>query len=113
MKKLHIPAITLPKVLNQTVILVAVAALVVLGLIVFGVVRSVEAERVADVAATESRLQREAESKELVALRAEVDKLNKANMFQAAKSESICQWVRGVVPKYRIVVPPLCQLPKN
>jgi len=113
MKKLHIPAITLPKYLNKTVILVAVAALVVLSLIVFGVVRSVQAERVANIQATESRLQREAEAKELVALRAEVDKLKKANMFQTAKSESVCDWVRSTQPRYRYTVPPLCQLPKN
>jgi hypothetical protein len=105
------PHIKFPKVpfISTTWLYVGIAVGLVLAVIAFGAVRSVQADK----AARQEQVQRAEQAKAAATAQTKlVESLQAQVKTEQAKNEAICSWIRGVAPKYKIAVPPLCVVPK-
>lgn len=94
---------------SKTVLLVSGAVLLVLATFVLGAVVKHQQNVVAasEKAATVSELQ--TAQSEVAALKTANTKLAANGQAEANKSAQVCSWVKSQQPKYRYVIPPLCQ----
>jgi Tfp pilus assembly protein PilX len=94
MSNFKLPKLSLPKFLSKTVLLVALAVLVVLGLIAYGAVRQVQAERVEQATAQRTAANRKAQAAATADYITKLQLENKALAAKATERELACSELR-------------------
>lgn len=105
---LHITTPKLPKI-NRKVLYVAAGLAVIFGLIAYGMVLNVQAERADEVAFLKAEENRRAQA---VVIQQHIDNLEaEVSRYKQADSDAIaiCQWIDGLVATRKLATaPPLC-----